>query len=328
MFWLAGLLGLMAVGSVMFFEETEDGADIAEDDAGLEPESGRPEALADMPDLITQEPGQPSAPNLILPGDSGDNVLQGGDGNDQIGGYEGDDILRGRDGDDGLYGADGDDILSGGAGDDTLHGEYGDDTLRGGDGDDMMFGHYGADDLRGGDGDDEMHGGQDDDTLHGGKGDDALHGSDGDDTLAGGAGQDTLFGGVGDDTLTGADDGNTSDFLNGGGGNDTILAGAGDVVTGGDGADTIGLDHRIAGAGTADLMDFDPAEDRLLVIWDTTGNPDPDIEVLDDPDDPGLSHIVIDGIEIALVRGGGVVSVDDILLVDIADAPAFGLHAG
>lgn len=324
MFWLAGLLGLMAVGGVVFLDAAEDAGAVGEDATDPDLTSAPPEAAPDVPDLVTGEPASPTG-NLILSGDASDDILSGGEGDDQIGGYEGADVIFGNAGDDGLYGADGDDMLSGGDGDDTLHGEYGDDDLDGGDGGDLLFGHYGDDTLQGGGGDDEMHGGQDDDMLDGGDGDDALHGSDGNDILAGGEGHDTLFGGWGDDMLTGADD-DGSDFLNGGGGDDTILAGASDVVTAGDGADSIVLDGRTAGIGAADLMDFNPAEDRLLMVWDMKQHPDPDIEVMNDPDDPGVSHIVVDGVDIALVRGDSVLSVQDILLVDIADAPVIGMR--
>ncbi|MBY7818436.1 cadherin-like domain-containing protein, partial [Vibrio fluvialis] len=57
----------------------------------------------------------------------------------------GDDILNGGDGNDILYGQGGDDTLNGGAGNDILIGGYGNDILTGGDGDDLfVFGGEGA----------------------------------------------------------------------------------------------------------------------------------------------------------------------------------------
>ena len=82
-----------------------------------------------------------------------------------------------------LKGGKGDDILEGGAGDDRLRGGKGDDTLEGGAGDDRLRGGKGDDTLEGGAGDDILKGGKGDDTLEGGAGDDILKGGKGDDTF-------------------------------------------------------------------------------------------------------------------------------------------------
>ncbi|MEI9903628.1 MAG: calcium-binding protein [Asticcacaulis sp.] len=49
--------------------------------------------------------------------------MDGGAGDDTIGGWTGKDLISGGDGDDSLAGEDGDDSLSGGAGNDTLYGD-------------------------------------------------------------------------------------------------------------------------------------------------------------------------------------------------------------
>lgn len=118
-------------------------------------------------------------------GDSGPNVLTGGDGPDVIRGEAGDDILTG-----GL----GDDIMHGGSGNDILTGEEGRDTLYGDDGNDILTGSAGAD---------TMYGGRGHDTLSGDSGNDVLEGGDGSDILSGGAGADVLRGGDGSDILSG-----------------------------------------------------------------------------------------------------------------------------
>ncbi|TDK46251.1 calcium-binding protein [Antarcticimicrobium luteum] len=285
----------------------------------------------------------------FLSGGDGNDLLDGAAGQDQINGYGGDDWIRGGAGDDRLFGADGDDLLDGGGGEDQLHGGYGDDDLEGAAGEDQLFGHAGADRLEGGSGADRMEGGLGDDVLRGGDGDDALHGSEGDDFVEGGAGADTLFGGWGDDTLSGlepgeapgiddlggiggsigaanaadsaAEDTSGSDFLNGGSGADTIFAGAGDVVTAGEDADGIVLGDWIAGGDAAELLDYDPAEDQLTLVWDMESDPDPEVEVVTDPASPGLSHIMVNGAELARVQGGGPVTVEDIRLVDYTALP-------
>jgi Ca2+-binding RTX toxin-like protein len=105
-------------------------------------------------------------------------------GNDLIYGFGGDDNLNGGNGIDTMLGGDGNDTISGGDGIDFLYGEAGDDTIFGDNGNDYLFGDAGNDNLRGGDGNDY---------LFGDAGDDFLFGNDGKDTLTGGLGADTFL---------------------------------------------------------------------------------------------------------------------------------------
>lgn len=109
--------------------------------------------------------------------------LIGNSGNDRIVAGAGDDILEGRAGSDVLIGNDGDDVL---------RGQSGKDNLFGGDGDDILHGGRARDVLKGQAGDDELYGGLGRDTLVGGAGDDSLHGGSGKDLLIGGTGRDTF----------------------------------------------------------------------------------------------------------------------------------------
>ena len=89
---------------------------------------------------------------------------------------------------------------------------------------------------------DEIHGGAGDDVLFGEGGDDVIYGGDGDDLIFGGDGNDTISGGDGNDTIYG-DAG--SDTIDGGAGNDTIMYQAGEVdsfVDGGVGDDILQFD--------------------------------------------------------------------------------------
>jgi hypothetical protein len=74
-------------------------------------------------------------------------------------------------------------------------------------------------------------------------------------------------------------------------------------------------------------MDFDRSEDALVILHDLVGDPDPEVEIVDDPDTPGLSHVLVNGQEIALVRGAGGLVADDVILVDRASGAEFGLFA-
>ena len=69
----------------------------------------------------------------------------GDSGNDKLDGDDGDDLLMGGLDDDKLDGDDGNDNLFGGEGHDTLDGDRGDDILTGGKGNDVLEGDSGAD---------------------------------------------------------------------------------------------------------------------------------------------------------------------------------------
>ncbi len=340
MFLIAGLLSLAAVGSVvMLGDET-----LSSVDDESQPVEGAEEDLGPIEPITSILPSTVSAGSeddsngiptnhqigkTILFGDAADNDMTGTEENDQINGYDGQDTLSGGLGNDVMHGADGNDMVRGGADDDELHGEAGNDTLQGDEGNDSLFGHFGADQMNGGEGQDSMHGGQDNDTLDGGADNDALHGNHGDDLLRGGAGQDTLFGGQGNDLIIGADDGETgsaaTDFLNGGDGLDTIIAGEGDIVTTGAGADTIVLGDWIIQGEAADVMDFESGEDKLLIGWDTENDPDPAIDIEQDPQNPNVTRVSINGEEIATLLGGGAVLPSDIVLMNEADIPALAM---
>ena len=73
-------------------------------------------------------------------GNSGNNVISGGDLNDTLSGLAGNDTLNGGLGSDTLNGGDGNDTLNGGDDNDVLNGGIGTDTLNGGDGADTMLG--------------------------------------------------------------------------------------------------------------------------------------------------------------------------------------------
>jgi Ca2+-binding RTX toxin-like protein len=132
---------------------------------------------------------------------NGDDVLIGGDGEDQINGGNGNDTVVGGAGDDALVGGNGNDLLFGGEGNDRLNGGNGVDVLTGGRGDDNLQAGNGDDGLAGDEGNDMLLGGNGDDTMNGGEGDDSLRGGNGTDILEGGAGVDSLTGGNGTDTF-------------------------------------------------------------------------------------------------------------------------------
>ncbi|MBD3887478.1 calcium-binding protein [Phormidium tenue FACHB-886] len=91
-----------------------------------------------------------------------------------------------------IFGNSNNNILTGGVGNDNIFGRGGTDTLRGLAGDDSINGGAGSDLLQGGADNDMLDGGTGNDTLLGGRGDDVLIGGDGNNILTGGRGQDAF----------------------------------------------------------------------------------------------------------------------------------------
>jgi Ca2+-binding RTX toxin-like protein len=85
-------------------------------------------------------------------GNSLDNDIYGGDGNNTLWGMDGDDQINGGGGDDVMYGGNGNDRFNGNNGHDLLYGGAGDDRFDGGAGDDIFYGGLGANRMKGGDG--------------------------------------------------------------------------------------------------------------------------------------------------------------------------------
>ena len=161
---------------------------------------------------------------------------------------------------------------------DAITGSDGNDTITGGLGNDAIFGNDGNDILKGGEGDDIILAGL------------------GNDSLTGGAGHDLILGGAGNDRIDGIVDeaaGGSADDLSGDEGDDTIIAGAGDTVFAGSGADLIIAAPLLQQAGTAaHILDFDPQEDRIELLYDPTTNPDPSLELREID---GRTDVYLDG---------------------------------
>ncbi|GEM_PF-2506661 len=192
-------------------------------------------------------------------GYGGDDLMNGGAGNDTLFGLLGADVLEGMGGDDFLSGSNGNDVLRGGDGADVLLGGNDDDLLDGGAGNDRLVGGFGDDDLKGRIGDDRLFGQAGNDTLLGGAGDDFMTGETGDDTLNGGAGDDSLFGSTGADLLIGF---KGDDNLNGGAGDDRLEGGDGaDRLTGGAGADIFVFDFAATNTAQDTVFDFEAGVD-------------------------------------------------------------------
>ncbi|MFN3726225.1 MAG: Ig-like domain-containing protein [Allosphingosinicella sp.] len=146
----------------------------------------------------------------------------------------------------------------------------------------------------------------DSETRFGGNGNDMIISGNGEDFLYGGNGNDTLSGGGGHDLLAG---GNGNDFLDGGAGRDDLYGGNGnDRMAGGEGPDSFWFAR---GGGNDTILDFDVAEDRL-VLGEGVGVQG---HRVGDVNGDGIADLTI-----AFSRGGGSVvllGVDDFSAVTI-----------
>ncbi len=302
-----------AWGTSADFPGFDDGEDGGADHGGTEPD-GQP-ISNDTPTSIDPDrdmTGTAGADQMT--GGSGQDRLTAGAGDDDLNGRAGDDSLDGGAGQDVLHGGDGDDDLAGGDGDDSLWGDDGHDSLTGGAGNDALAGCEGDDTVQGGAGDDRLIGGTGQDQLAGDAGDDTLLGGEGDDLVSGGTGADEVDGGAGNDTLWGAAPGVNDtevDILNGGDGDDILHLGAGDYGHGGDGADSFTLQDFGPGAPLVQITDFNPAEDELVVLYDSTLHPDPALTLQTGPD---ATLLLLDGVPLANLTNGATVDLAAIRL--------------
>lgn len=251
----------------------------------------------------------------LMSGFGADDEIKGNGGADQIDGRGGDDWISAGDHNDAVWAGDGDDSIWGEAGSDTIQGQAGNDLIDGGEGRDSLMGSEGSDTLHGGAGNDSLIGGTEDDWLFGDEDDDWLLGGAGNDTLIGGAGKDEIDGGAGNDLLSGVEaEGQPQevDFLNGQDGNDRIMVGAGDYASGGEGEDEFILQEWMNESQVAQVLDYDPGQDQLVIVYDAAVHTDPVVTI--EPNGSGSGQSVfIDGSKVAVVYGGPI-NVADIRL--------------
>ncbi|WP_304437818.1 calcium-binding protein, partial [Cylindrospermopsis sp. CR12] len=135
---------------------------------------------------------------------SGDDIINGGDGNNTIVAGGGNNIINSGDGNDIITAGDEDDIINAGDGNDTIVGGGGNNIITAGDGDDT---------INGGDGNDTIDAGDGNDIINGANWNSSTPGSGEVDTLTGGQGNDRFI--LGDLNWVGYDNydnGDTSDY--------------------------------------------------------------------------------------------------------------------
>jgi len=242
-----------------------------------------------------------------LRGGSGNDSLEGGDGDDSLRGDSGNDTLVGGDGDDTMSGYTGNDSLDGGSGDDTLGAGGGNDDIIGGDGDDSIRAGSGRDDVDGGPGRDNVLGGGGRDSLDGGDGNDRISGQNGSDSVEGGAGNDVIRGNRGSDTLSGSAGrdklfgGSSDDMLKGGDGDDSLNGGRHDDVLDGDDGDddeTNGVSTDFESEYEAQLSNDDGMSGKAEFELADDGDIETEFEVEVEDAEPGTYPVIVDGIHV------------------------------
>jgi len=201
-------------------------------------------------------------------GNTADNAIHAGAGDDLIDGGAGQDTLVGQSDNDTISGGIGNDIVLGGRGQDHLNDAWGNDTISGGDGADIVITHLGTNTLSGDAGNDVIIAGLGDDTLDGGTGNDLLI-ADYPHRFA--RGNDTLIGGDGDDKLDGGDGADEFVFFIDETGNDTIAQFDLDGEVIGAGFD-LGLDHihLITGISQTQTFTLHNTDEGALLTWATS----------------------------------------------------------
>lgn len=194
-----------------------------------------------------------------------DDIIIGGDGDDNLNGYTGNDILYGGAGNDVVGGGKGNDVVYGDGGNDTLRGALGDDLVYGGDGDDVLdesndISLTAKNLLVGNQGNDLILGSSGADDIQGGQGNDYLIGNLGDDIIRAGRGEDVVLGGAGNDTIYLADNGDSPDTV------DRVFFNVRDGKS--DGSDTVF--NFAQGADKIHLVDYDNSV-NLTSTTESTG---------------------------------------------------------
>jgi Ca2+-binding RTX toxin-like protein len=164
------------------------------------------------------------------------------------------DALRG-DASSTISGGAGDDLIDGGLGNDVLNGDAGDDAITGGGGNDILAGGDGDDTLTGNANNDSVFGGNGDDTIDVAAGNDSVDAGVGNDTITAGAGTDNITAGDGDDRVVMANQLSAVDVVSGGAGNDTLVISG--SVAAADASQTTGFEViELDTAGTQSLYNF------------------------------------------------------------------------
>ena len=88
------------------------------------------------------------------------------------------------------------------------------------------------------------------------------------------------------------------------------------------------LGDWIAEGHTAEVLDYEPAKDSLMLVWDdlATEGKEPLVTVESDPFDTEVMHILLNGKSVAEIYGDPALSVADITTIPLSSALIVGLE--
>ena len=105
----------------------------------------------------------------------------------------------------------------------------------------------------------------------------------------------------------------SADVLNGGDGTDRMILGAGDIAMGGDGSDQFELHDHALGLPVAEIVDYDPDTDDLVVVYDADQHLAPELTSAPVAGSDDVT-LMLDGVAVALIRNAGALDLSQITL--------------
>jgi probable HAF family extracellular repeat protein len=139
--------------------------------------------------------------NIVYAGE-GRNIVETGSGNDTLYGGASSDVFYAGDGINIIYAGEGRNVIETGSGNDTLYGGADADIIRAGDGVNTIYAGEGRNSIFSGLGSDTIYVGASDDLIYSGAGDDLIYAGEGNNVVSTGTGYDNLYIGSGADQIT------------------------------------------------------------------------------------------------------------------------------
>jgi len=95
-----------------------------------------------------------------------------------------------------------------------------------------------------------------------------------------------------------------------------------------DAAGPVSLETWIGEARAGEVFDYTASKDQLMLVWDDTMGEakDPDVEVVDDPIDPNIKRITMNGKLMAEVYGDPNLNASDVAVIPLSAALIIGLE--
>jgi len=109
---------------------------------------------------------------------------------------------------------------------------------------------------------------------------------------------------------------------------DQTIAAHGDAIAAGSNGDQIMLGDWISKGKPAEVLDYEPSKDSLMLVWDDLASDgrEPRVSVECDPFDAEVMHILMNGKSVAEIYGDPALTVADITTIPLSSALIVGLE--